>query len=210
MHPFTSLLTSMVSPPGFVGVTYNDGPATTHNLALPSGSALGDLAVAINGFNNTRPTGFTLVRTNTMVNNGGQTYQSSYKILDATDLSNGYVTFPSTGVGNCGSVLAVFRGVTSAVFSAEFENGAGASSIPVTYALNTGSKMTLAYCVDRDGTASGFTLTNATKVGGAPATGGNYGVMWGYNPTPIANSTVITFGSLTAVNSGIACVIDLI
>ncbi len=209
MHPFSSLLAAGRSPPAYIGVTTSDGVGAAHNVNLPAGSAVGDLAVVVNGFSNAQPTGFTLVRTNTMANNGGQYYQSSFKVLTSTDISNGYIAFPSSGLSGIGELLIVYRGVREAVFAGEFEGANGDATLAVTYALNTGSLMTVAYAVDRDGSASGFTLTGATKVGAAPASGGIYGVMWGHNLLPIANSTVITFGALTTGQSGIVCVLDL-
>lgn len=195
----------------YIGTTFSPGDSSAHNLALPAGAAADDLAIAINGYSNATPSGFTELHRDTMSNNGGQWYQSGYKVLTTTDIANGYITFPNSGFTSIGEVLAVYRGPTSAAWNATNEPSASSSSCAVNYALNSASLGVLAYCVDRDGYATGSTIANATKLGGAPAAGGGtYGVLFGHNLAGLANGATVTFGSLATSFGQIGTLIDLL
>ena len=197
------------TPFSYVGFTLDPGnpAAGTFNVLLPSGSAVGDLALALGSYNGAVPAGFTQIRRSTMANNGGQWVQSGYKILAPSDIANGYITFPTNGTSN---VLLVYRGVTQAAHTGEFEPAATSGVNAVTYVANANAVATVAFCCDRDGNVAGITVTNATACAANPNGTGNYAFTVAHNLTPIANGTVITFNNLLSTAGQIAAIIDLI
>jgi hypothetical protein len=196
-------------PVSYVGVTFATGADPDSNISLPVGSASGDYCICIAGYNQSDPTGFTLIHQSTMTLNGGQYYRTSGKVLDATDISNGYITTPGTP-GSCGEVVLVYRGISGPVFSASAESSGGLSYCAAVYATTSGARGVLAFCVDRDGYATGTDISNVTKLGGAPSAGGGvYGVAVGHSLVPIANGTTISFTSLTTGNPQMATLITL-
>jgi len=186
------------APVNYVGVTFVTGADPNSNISLPVGSAAGDYCICITGYDVADPTGFTLIYQSTMTLNGGQYYRTSGKVLDATDISNGYITTPGSPL-SCGEVLLVYRGISAPVFSAAEEAAAGLSTNNATYATTSGARGVLALCVDRNGYATGSTANGGiTKLGGAPSSGGGtYGVAIGHLLTPMANGTRVGFSALT-------------
>lgn len=103
------------TPPTVVGVKLTAFNAGSVNAALPAGAAVGDLAIlgahaawAVN-----IPAGCTALDDNPGSFSNGATF---YRILDATDISNGYivVTFASSYYGSVG--IAVFDTATLSSF----------------------------------------------------------------------------------------------
>lgn len=196
----------------YVGSTFGNFRAVT-NLALPAGSAVGDLCLAVSGFQasggSALPTGFTLVFDAVMTLQANQTYQYSYKILTAGDITNNYVTFAAQagGTGD-GQGILVYRNVTQAVYSASAETG-GVTTCPATYVTTAGAKGVVGVCVDRDGYNASVTVTNLTKVGGPGAGAQYYSFVAGHSLSPVANSTVVTFGGLLTGFSQMTTLITL-
>lgn len=91
--------------------------SSTVNVTLPGGSAAGDLAVSMsfaNLTNTATPTGFTLL----VLDNSDSQIESrtAYKTLDATDISNGYITMPGDpGFNGIPQMLWVVSGTAPAV-----------------------------------------------------------------------------------------------
>ena len=107
--------------------------ANSIQVPLPAGSVLGDVCVyaANNGWVVFVPSGFTQISSLTGSNtNGG----AGYKILDATDIANGYVTgfFSNSYYG--AAAVSVFDGTTVSGVSLSTDVRHSGSSTPVTTA----------------------------------------------------------------------------
>ena len=88
--------------------------SNTHNFILPVGTTAGDFMVlfAGHGWGATNPTGWTVLYNSTGLNwNGG----AWTKVLDATDISNGFVTIGFEGSFNGIVAGIVFEGGTGGV-----------------------------------------------------------------------------------------------
>ena len=194
----------ILPPVTYIGATIVQDSAPA-NVTLPTGSAAGDLCICINGYNQVIPSGFTLINTSTMTNNGGQYYTSSFKVLSSGDISTGYITV-DINIINCGAALLTYRGISSPVFSAS-EESTTSSTNNATYATTTGARGVLAFNTDRDGYASGSTANGGvTKLGGIGVT---YGLTIAHSLTPITNGTRVGFSSLNTPQPQMTTLITL-
>jgi hypothetical protein len=104
----------------------------TLNVTLPAGSTAGDLGIlfAIHSYPIALPAGWTSIYSN---NSGSPTFLAASKILDSTDISNGYVTVAATAPysgypESFTSGLAVMVGAGSGVREFQQSSGGGFGS----------------------------------------------------------------------------------
>ena len=195
------------TPPTLRGVKATTGNANNIHAALPSGSVLGDLAiVAVNsGYDVNSVANSTDIDTRFFA--GASTNGRCFmKVLDATDISNGYIAITFTGSFNCCAGVAVFDPATVGAIVA-VDSGRSASS--------TGSASRVLFNIDTGCTAilyggargnGAVTLSASDGSDGATSTDASLKIGY-YTPTGIALSESFTFAADGFGNYSVAVIV---
>lgn len=178
MFPFPQAMLCPAGGAAIIGVsTVTNLPATNANtcinVPLPAGSAAGDLCVQIAADYNSSavmglgtPTGFTALFSTGVT--GNVVNWTGWKVLTATDISNGYVPGPtgisnSTAQTNSGQSIVVLRGPSSLVVAAQPTETTASSSFALA-GINKAARTTYVLAV----LAGGYSGSLAFQINSLP------------------------------------------
>lgn len=194
------------SRPVVRGMTMANINASSANITLPSGSLAGDFAIlcAGGGWDPDTPAGWTSFSHIAGTNVSGR---GSFKVLDATDISNGYITVTFTGGTFPATVgIVTFEGPTNGI--SNFDDGRSGSPTG-TRALSVTSNSTDTVVVfghaRGDGNVSFSPITGSAGSSNATNASGNIGYY--DSPGGVVNET-ITYAADGSGNYGVMVVVQ--